>query len=602
MKVWKYGCLCLSVLLMSISVAGAEEPPQAYETETTNAEPVFPDQAGLIKTNQECLRWLGHDPGPSDGVVGPRTTRAIQQYLLESGYDPGPIDGIPGQKTKQAITQFLKAMEDAGEENPCTEVLKILLAWMNGQETLPPNLEVLFFFEEPEPVTRTLTLFDAVNEAIEVNLELLNTHQQLAVAEQDIARAKAQRFPRLTASAMGTIIDEDRASAPAGQAERSISGSLSLTQIIFSDKVNANVTIEKLMQQARTDELEQVKLDITLEAAAAYLNILRAKTYETIQKDNLQVTISNLEQAKLRYSVGISRLSDVYRWEAEVAADKQDFLDAKERRKQAEIHLNRLLHRPQEEQFGTAELSIDDPLLSTGATPLLAYLDNPSMSRLFRDFAVQKGLENAPELAQLDAASKAQQRLKSSISRECILPTIVAQGEVTDTFWKDGKGSEDIPGAPDGLTWHVGLQVSLPLFSGGARIAESRQASLELDRLILERSLVEEQLEHRIRSAFYSTSHSYAKIDLSRDEAEAAHKTLEVMIALYARGAVAMLDLIDAQNAALVADLVVTDSKYNFLIALMKSERAINHFDFFSTPEERERFFQEFDEYRASQQ
>lgn len=41
--------------------------------------------------------------------------------------------------------------------------------------------------------------------------------------------------------------------------------------------------------------------------------------------------------------------------------------------------------------------------------------------------------------------------------------------------------------------------------------------------------------------------------------------------------------------------LVVADSVHTFLIELMKSERAINRFDFFIAPEEQTQFFEEFE-------
>jgi len=42
--------------------------------------------------------------------AGPKAShvRGVQQALLEAGYDPGPIDGIMGPKTTSALKDFQK--------------------------------------------------------------------------------------------------------------------------------------------------------------------------------------------------------------------------------------------------------------------------------------------------------------------------------------------------------------------------------------------------------------------------------------------------------------------------------------------------------------
>ena len=98
-----------------------------------------------------------------------------------------------------------------------------------------------------------------------------------------------------------------------------MTGTASLSQVIYADPAWANLSIQKNLQTAREQEREAVRFDITLEAAASYLNVLRAKAVERIEKENLNLTRSNLELAKVRQSVGISGPAEVYRWEAAIA-------------------------------------------------------------------------------------------------------------------------------------------------------------------------------------------------------------------------------------------------------------------------------------------
>ena len=94
---------------------------------------------------------------------------------------------------------------------------------------------------------------------------------------------------------------------------------------------------------------------------------------------------------------------------------------------------------------------------------------------------------------------------------------------------------------------------------------------------------------------------SYTSIQYADEAAEAARKNLDVVTENYQRGATDILDLLDAQNAWLVADLNAADAQYQFLIDLLEMERAINRIDFFLTPADRTEWLGQMDDYfRAS--
>ena len=63
----------------------------------------------------------------------------------------------------------------------------------------------------------------------------------------------------------------------------------------------------------------------------------------------------------------------------------------------------------------------------------------------------------------------------------------------------------------------------------------------------------------------------------------------------YAQGLVSIIDLIDAQNAALVGDLGAATAVYDFLVDWVEAERAIGRFSLFMTATERDDFFDRLD-------
>jgi outer membrane protein TolC len=157
----------------------------------------------------------------------------------------------------------------------------------------------------------------------------------------------------------------------------------------------------------------------------------------------------------------------------------------------------------------------------------------------------------------------------------------------------------------DELDWTVAISASFPLFSGGGKFAEHGQAHHNLARLSAEREALAESIEQRVRTALHVAGASRAAIRFSRSAAEAARKNLELVADAYSRGAVSILDLLDAQNAALVADLQAANTVFQFLIDFMEVQRAAGKFYSLAPPEEVEAVYERlgnyFDEIRSSE-
>ena len=86
----------------------------------------------------------------------------------------------------------------------------------------------------------------------------------------------------------------------------------------------------------------------------------------------------------------------------------------------------------------------------------------------------------------------------------------------------------------------------------------------------------------------------------SRKSADFARKSLELVQDLYTNGRASIVDLIDAQNAALDTDLAALNSEYDFLVSILNVERTIGEFGLLRTNEERDLFLQRFREYLDS--
>lgn len=498
--------------------------------------------------------------------------------------------------------------EDAGTlpyAFPARERLTINMATARAIGVYPPFsvlAEAELLDEEAVEIKTRRTLTSTVLEAIAANLDLAAQDRAVAAGRQEVRGARSDLLPQVEVSALGRIIDEDRAEASFGsQAEQTVTGTASLSQVIYADPAWANLSIQKNLQTAREQEREAVRLDITLEAATTYLNVLRAKAVERIEKQNLNLTRFNLELAKVRQSIGISGPAEVYRWEAAIANSHQVVLQAVSRRQQAERALNRVLNRPLDELFTTEDVGLDDPNLTTSNERFMKSVNNPWALAVFRSFMVKEGLANSVELLGLDAAIAAQERLLASANRSFWAPTAALSGEVTQFLAEEGAGKDPItiPGFPGGAAlprkddtdWGVGVSVSLPLFEGGLRFADKKRAIEELARLRIERQATRERIALAIETAVLKIQASGPSINFSQAARNASLKNFELVQDSYSLGVVSVIDLIDAQTSALVSSQVAANAVYDFLTDLMEMQRAANDFDFLKTPEDRDAWF-----------
>lgn len=457
--------------------------------------------------------------------------------------------------------------------------------------------------EDEEVFERVWTLDEVARASLDANLDLRVRERDVAAGEQDIREARAALRPQLDLTATGVVIDEDRAEASLGQqAERTLTGALTLSQVLWSQGAAGNVDVQEALQVSRVEEFGAAELDVVLDATRSFLNVLRAKTALRIRRDNVRLTEDNLRLAERRRDLGVSGPAEVYRWTSQLATDRQDVIAAAQQLEVARAVLNRILDLPLEQHFDAVPPDLLDPTLLSGEGRLKRYVDDPWSFERFREFMVEEGLERAPELRQLDAAIRAREAARRIARRSYWSPDVALFGEVVETLQDEGAGSTfalPFPGVtgPDDTDWNVGVQATIPLFTGGERRARLLRADEELAGLRVRREATRQGLELSIRSALFDIASSNSAIDLSAEAAEAARQNLDLVRDAYSQGVVTFLELLDAQNAAVVADQVASNAVFDFLIDLMEVQRATVRYDFFLSAEDREAWFDRLEAY-----
>lgn len=314
----------------------------------------------------------------------------------------------------------------------------------------------------------------------------------------------------MTATGGVHTIDRDRAEASFGlQPAWTSAGSLRVSQLLYSDGARARATVEGYVQTSREQGRVELRLDVARGAAVGYLDVLRATTFERIQRENLEPHA--VEPGAGPVAAGGGRRPCV---RGHPVGEPGRHQPARRHRggggaEHGGVALNRLLNRPLEEPFRTAEVDLNDPALLANAATVEEYVRNPFAFAIFRDFMTREALAQSPELRQLDAAIAAQERTVLAARRSFWAPTVAATGDLSTVKTAAGLGG---PGGPDlpfdlpranALNWTVGVSASLPLFNGGALRAERSRAEVQLDELRVTRRAAAERIELRLRSVLF---------------------------------------------------------------------------------------------------
>ncbi|MEM7136698.1 MAG: TolC family protein [Myxococcota bacterium] len=449
-----------------------------------------------------------------------------------------------------------------------------------------------------------ITLESAMADSVRANLQLMAAGIDIETSYEEFKVQRGLWLPGASADGQFTVIDEDVASA-FGNAERQFDWTLSARQLLYSPSAHGALRSTRDRYRSIEADFNSVRLDTMLAAGESYLNVLRAKNNESVQRDNLRLTRKNLSLAETRNSIGVAGREEVFRWETQIAESRADVIQANATRNQAEIELNRVLNRPLEAPFETPGGREVRSVLSGSDPRLVKYFDDPFSFKIFREFMALEAIRNSPEIQSIDKRISARTEILKAERRQLGIPDIAIVGGFQHIPYVGGFGATSTTPLPEDFAgrqtfaWNVGATASLVLLDGGSNYARIRRTFREIDRFETDRAIIAQNLEADVRSALHQSGSSFANIDLSAQAAEASAKNLELVTDLYQRGAADIIQLVDAQNQALGAALAASNARYDFLIDALRVQRASGSFSLEGSPEERNDFIHRLDEFSA---
>ncbi|MEO0592262.1 MAG: TolC family protein [Myxococcota bacterium] len=454
-----------------------------------------------------------------------------------------------------------------------------------------PAFEILYSAEVILATTSedvpTFQLPDVVTAALENSFDVELARTDIRTLELDYLTAVSFFLPGVSSSLGYTQFDESRSNFI--NPEQSLSANVTVEQVLFSQSLIAGIQLQSILTEAQRYATQRQIFDVLANVFEAYFAVLSERAILEVQTENLNVTRENLEIAELQQRLGESSAADVYRFEAEVASAQQEVVEAQLSFRVATQRLNLLTGYALPPRFDVEDITAEHALfIKTFNGSIGSRLSDRQSIQNFAVSLIEEALRNFPGKKELVATSRALKRRRASNNQAYFLPdfALVAQGG--QPLWQGGIGSPETDDYE--RQWNITFQLTYPIFDGNRRYYELQQTALAQRQVQLETDALDASLQFRVARALADLVAAKTDINFSRTSSDATAKNFELVQSSYQQGAVPIVQVVEAQNAALNAEISYRLSLYGYLRAYFQLENTLGHYSLIATPEEQRDF------------
>ena len=395
--------------------------------------------------------------------------------------------------------------------------------------------------------------------AINNNIQIQQNKNNSKIDKLNIDESKSAYKPQIDFYSNLTQIDSDRAKYSNGlSSEGSFEAGIKLSQVIYSDKILKNIEIKKLLDLSNTNNIKSQNDEILYKVVLSYLDVIKANNYNDIIKIKYNFISQNLDFAKQRVEIGVQDRSDVYRWESELSNANIELSNSQKQLNYLKIELANLLQI--DKNFSFVEYGLNSNIFKLSNNDAIKYLSNKKVQDLFLDDIIY----SHSKLKQIDELinAKAQELKMNKSSR--YLPIIAFEGSAKNTLNRYGVGAKATRYWDDN-EYQAVINLSLPLYEGGAKSISIEKNEIEFVNLKLQYNNVKSLIEKNVEQDYDSLLKSYEKISYSKTSLDFSKKNYDLIQDKYKNGKENIISLLDAQNAYIVAKLTENISIIDYL-------------------------------------
>ena len=388
------------------------------------------------------------------------------------------------------------------------------------------------------------TLQEALAKAYQNNPSLQVARANLRATDENVPIRRADSLPSLNGTATYT---ENVYNSTATGADRNAGAQLSLGLPVYAGgAVRNGIRAAETRVLAGREDLRASESGIFSRVVAAYMDVIQNEAIVGLTRNNVQVLEVNLQATSDRFQIGDLTRTDVAQSEARLALARGDLRTAEANLTRARENYIALVGN------APGELQPPPPLPGLPASP---------------DDAVDVALENNPDLAGAKQRATAA-GIDIRVAEAARLPRIdlTAGGSYSDTLGSlPGSMTGVVAGNSSAAT--AGVRATIPLFQGGRPAAQVRQAQARSSAALEQVVATERDVIAATRASFSSWRAANAIITSTQAAVDAATLSLEGVRAENSVGNRTILDILDAQQELLRAQVQLVTARRNAYVA-----------------------------------
>lgn len=382
------------------------------------------------------------------------------------------------------------------------------------------------------------TLTGALAKAYQNNAALNSSRAGVRITDEGVSIAKSGYRPTIT----GTGSFGRSRSGQTNLTTTAGSVGIELNQTLFDGfQTKNNVAAAEAQVYAQRENLRNDELNRLFDAVSAYMDVYQNRQIAVLREQNLAALNEQVRAARARLDVGEGTRTDVAQAEASRSTAIAELNQARADVKSAEAVYRQIV----------------------GVSPGRLQAANAPSRLLPRsiDQAYQVSAASHPAiLATKYAVDAAGFNVKA---REgALLPTLGlnASASHTETFaGESGNG--------DGHSASVGLQLSVPIYSGGRTSAQVRQSKEQLGQARIEVDVARDSVRAAVASAWSQLESARASVEANREGVRAARLALEGVVEERKVGQRTTLDVLNQQNELVAVQIALVQAERNVVVA-----------------------------------
>ncbi|MCJ2187504.1 TolC family outer membrane protein [Novosphingobium beihaiensis] len=393
---------------------------------------------------------------------------------------------------------------------------------------------------------RADTLREALIAAYQTNPSLQAARAQQRGVDENVPIARAAGLPSVNSDASYTEFVK-RSPNSFTSPHRAISAGVDLGVPIYSGgSVKNRVKAAKFRVEAGQASLRGTESQIFASVTAAYMDVIQNEAIVGLNRKNVDVLKVNLQATSDRFEIGDVTRTDVAQSQSRLAVAQSDARAAEANLAAArETYIQLIGKAPQ-------SLQAPPPLPNLPATP---------------EEAVQIALDNNPDLLAAREQTKAAEK-DIDVAGANRLPRISLYSSGSYNNYLDTLGGpSSAQFAQIEKTAQAGARITLPIFQGGLPAAQRRQAQASASAALENEIASERSVIAQVRSAYSSWIAANDVIRSSKVAVDAAALSLEGVRAENSVGNRTILDILNAEQESLNAQVRLVTARRNAYVA-----------------------------------